>query len=85
MLKQLQDRKEREEEEKKRQKEARRKEQAKRRSLQGLRNDAEKRTREYEKRVSNNPPSLLWCILQLKTKHASCQMLLKYYNGIFLT
>ena len=49
-LKQLQDIKEREEEEKKRQKEARKKQHAKRRSLQGLRNDAEKRGKLFEKR-----------------------------------
>ncbi len=49
-LKELQDRKEREEAEKKRRKEARKKEHAKRRSLQGLVNDAEKRGKLFDKK-----------------------------------
>ena len=53
LLKQLQDKKEKHEEEKKRQKEARKKEQAKKRSLYGLQHDAEKRTKIFEKQVSD--------------------------------
>ena len=51
LLKQMEDRKQRAEEQRARQKAQRHKEHAKRRSLQGLQNDAQKRTREFEKKV----------------------------------
>ena len=51
LLKQMEDRKLRSEEERVRQKLQRQKEHAKRRSLQGLQNDAQKRTKEFEKKV----------------------------------
>ena len=52
LLKQIEEKKMRAEEERERQKRQRQKEHAKRRSLQGLQNDARKRTKEFEKRVS---------------------------------
>lgn len=52
LLKQMEERKIRSEEQKARQKAQRHKEHTKRRSLQGLQNDAQKRTREFEKKVS---------------------------------
>ncbi len=51
LLKQMEDRKARIEETKVKQKAQRQKEYAKKRSLQGLTNDAQKRTREFEKKV----------------------------------
>jgi len=42
------------EEERERQKRQRQREHAKKRSLQGLQNDAQRRTKEFEKRVSIN-------------------------------
>ena len=52
LLKQIEEKKVRAEEERERQKRQRQREQAKRRSLQGLQNDARKRTKDFEKRVS---------------------------------
>ncbi len=52
LLKQMEDRKVRAEENKARQKALRHREQAKKRSLQGLTNDAQKRTKEFEKKVA---------------------------------
>lgn len=54
LLKQMEQRKMRTEEERERQKRQRQREHAKKRSLQGLQNDAQKRTKEFEKRVSIN-------------------------------
>ena len=51
LLKQMEERKQRSEDEKARQKLQRKKKQNERRSLQGLQNDALKRTREFEKKV----------------------------------
>ena len=51
LLKQIEDKKQRAEEERARQKQQRQREQNKKRSLQGLQNDAQKRTREFEKKV----------------------------------
>lgn len=50
----MEQRKMRTEEERERQKRQRQREHAKKRSLQGLQNDAQKRTKEFEKRVSIN-------------------------------
>ena len=52
LLKQIEEKKLKAEEERERQKRQRQREHAKRRSLQGLQNDARKRTKEFEKRVS---------------------------------
>ena len=52
LLKQIEEKKLKAEEERERQKRQRQREHAKRRSLQGLQNDAQKRTKEFEKRVS---------------------------------
>ena len=52
LLKQIEEKKVKAEEERERQKRQRQREHAKRRSLQGLQNDARKRTKEFEKRVS---------------------------------
>ena len=52
LLKQIEEKKMRAEEERERQKRERQREHAKRRSLQGLQNDARKRTKDFEKRVS---------------------------------
>ena len=57
LLKQMEERKQRSEDDKAHQKQQRKREQNKRRSLQGLQNDALRRTRDYEKKVYllNNP------------------------------
>ncbi len=52
LLKQMEDRKRKSEDDKARQKLQRQREQSKRRSLQGLQSDSQKRTREFEKKVS---------------------------------
>lgn len=51
LLKQMEERKQRSEDDKARQKQQRKREQSKRRSLQGLQNDALRRTRDFEKKV----------------------------------
>lgn len=51
LMRQLEERKQRAEDDKARRKAERQKEQAKKRSLQGLQNDVERRTREFDKKV----------------------------------
>ena len=57
LMKQLEEKKQRAEEDKERRKLERQKEHARKRSLQGLQNDAERRTKEFDKKVCNPTPN----------------------------
>ena len=56
LISQLEEKKQRAEQDQERRKLERQKEHAKKRSLQGLQNDVERRTKEFDKKVSPSPP-----------------------------
>lgn len=70
LLKQMEERKQRNDDERAQQKLQKKKEQNKRRSLQGLQNDALKRTKEYEKKVRCSDS--LYCCLYITLAYNRC-------------